>query len=135
MPTLSAQARPPLRTIQKKMTGDDIKALRRALDLSAKKLAEALGVDQATVLSWEREELFPTKRHVEAMSALAARAATEHDAPDPKNTSKRRETDCDIAQALAEPEVWALFRKLLAHPTLRAEALSLAKKYDDPADD
>lgn len=117
------------------MTGDDIKALRRALDLSAKKLAEALGVDQATVLAWEREELFPTKRHAEAMSALAARAATEPDAPALEATSKRREPDRLIAQALTDPEVWALFRKLLAHPTLRAEALSLAKKYDDPAND
>ena len=56
------------------MTGDEIKALRRTLDWTARKLGEALGIDQGTVLAWEREDLFPTKRHVAAMGALLERS-------------------------------------------------------------
>ena len=52
------------------MTGKDILALRSARGLSARKLGEALGVDAKTVLAWEREEMFPTKRHTEALLAL-----------------------------------------------------------------
>src|SRR5262245_36073885 len=110
------------------MTGSEIKALRRTLDVTARKLGEALGVDQATVLAWEREELFPTKRHVDAMRALGKKA----DDAKPRATSDTR--GAPLA-ALADPAVWRLFRKLLAHADLRAEVLKLADKYADPADD
>ena len=57
-----AARRAKLRKLEKEMTGDEIKALRRALDVTARKLGAAIGVGQATVLALEREELFPTKR-------------------------------------------------------------------------
>jgi transcriptional regulator with XRE-family HTH domain len=101
------------------MTGDEIKALRRALDLTARKLGEALGVDQATVLAWEREELFPTKQYVEAMRALVDEGGRER----------------SPLQVLADPGVWRLFRKIVAHPALRAEVERAAAKYADPAED
>jgi DNA-binding transcriptional regulator YiaG len=54
------------------VTGDDIKALRKELSCTAKELAAALGLDQATVLAWEKAELFATKVHVERMRELQA---------------------------------------------------------------
>src|SRR5262250_1684837 len=45
------------------MSPEDIKALRQELGCTARELATALGIEQETVLSWERAELFPTKRY------------------------------------------------------------------------
>ena len=55
------------------MTPDDIKALRKELSCTAKELAQALGIDQATVLAWEKGDLFPTKPFVDKMNALRAK--------------------------------------------------------------
>lgn len=120
------------------MTGDEIKALRRALDLTARKLGEALGVDQATVLAWEREELFPTKRYVEAMCALAKtgeEGMREGGASEKEETGEEGRRGPAPWSALADPGVWRLFRKLVAYPELRAEVEELARKYADPAGD
>ena len=110
------------------MTGDEIRALRRALDVTARKLGETLGVDQATVLAWEREELFPTKRHVEAMRALSAARGAKGDA-------SAARSDGEAMKGLADPALWALVRKLLAFEELRADVEALAAKYPDPAAD
>ena len=125
------------------MTGDEIKALRRALDLTARKLGEALGVDQATVLAWEREELFPTKRYVEAMRTLAKSGGEgmREGGGSEKGGSEKEETGEEGRRerapwlALADPGVWRLFRKLVAYPELRADVEELARKYADPAGD
>lgn len=125
------------------MTGDEIKALRRTLDLTARKLGGALGVDQATVLAWEREELFPTKRHVDAMRRLLEDAAKGR-ANDPGDTER---ADAAIAvtktsagagavtKALADPAFWRLVRKLAAHPALREKVEKAAEPFEDPAED
>lgn len=108
------------------MTGDEIKALRRTLDVTARKLGAALGVDQATVLAWEREELFPTKKHVDAMRAMLEKGAGAEPAqakPAPA-----------LFAALSDPAVWLLFRKILANSELRAEVEKLAARYADPAE-
>ena len=57
------------------MTPEAIKALRKDLDCTATELGAAIGTDQATVLAWERGDLFPTRRFVEAMAALARQGA------------------------------------------------------------
>ena len=44
------------------MTPDELKALRKELSCTAKELAAALGIEQATVLAWEKGDLFPTKQ-------------------------------------------------------------------------
>lgn len=116
------------------MTGDEIKALRRELDLTARKLGEALGVDQATVLAWEREELFPTKRHAEAMRGLAEKAAAEKAATEEKDAAPAGGRRPPSWGALADPRVWRLLRKLLAYPELLTQVEELAEKYADPAD-
>src|SRR4051812_29901316 len=107
------------------MTGEEIKAMRRALDLSARELGEALDVEQRVVLAWEREELFPTKRHVSAMRALLEEAGADMPASG--------DAVPELFAALADPGVWRLFRKIVAHPELRAEVERLAAKYRDPA--
>lgn len=110
------------------MSPDEIKALRTELRCTARELAGALGLEQAAVLAWERGELFPTKRHVDAMSALrtAGASAIAH--------RPRKGAPASATKALAEPELWQLVRKLIAHPDLRAAVAKLAAPYDDPSD-
>lgn len=104
------------------MTGKEIEALRESLGLTARTLGAKLGVEAATVIAWEREETFPTRRHVRAMEALR-----DH----PAAPERRAET---VMEALSDPEVWSLLRKLLAHPELRRDVKKLAEKYEDPRD-
>lgn len=105
------------------MKADEIKQLRKRLGCTSRALGRTIGVDQATILSWERGETFPTKRHAEALTELASRGdAAAHE-------------DVRAAAPLAplgDPETWALFRKLIAHPELRRAALELASRYEDP---
>jgi transcriptional regulator with XRE-family HTH domain len=108
------------------MSPEDIKALRKELGCTARELASALGVEQETVLLWERGELFPTKRFVTRMDELRRVGPT---------AIPRRKKGAKTPQAmLADPELWKLFRKLIAHPELRGAAMKLAEGYDDPAE-
>jgi len=99
------------------MTGKEIRALRGTLGLSVGALGSKLGVEAATVLGWEREELFPTKRALESLMALQGEAEGK---------------DEGVIQALADPAVWELLRKVLAHPELRLEVERIAAGYPDP---
>jgi transcriptional regulator with XRE-family HTH domain len=108
------------------MAPDDIKALRKELACTAKELAAALDVDQATVLAWEKAELFPTKAYIDKMNALRAKGPS---------AIPRKAKTADPMQALGDPAVWQLVRKLLVHKKLRDEAAKLAEKYPDPIDE
>ena len=108
------------------MTPDDIKALRKELACTAKDLAAALGTDQTTVLAWEKGDLFPTKAYVDKMEALRARGP----AAIPKKAK-----GVDPMKVLADPGLWELVRKLVAHKKLRDEVQKLAGAYPDPASD
>lgn len=107
------------------MTGDDIKALRKELACTAKELAAALGVDQATVLAWERAERFPTKSYVDSMAALLAKGSGA--------VPRKAKAGLDPVKSLADPLVWELLRKIAAHKKFRDEVAKLAEKYSDPA--
>ncbi len=48
---------------------------------------------------------------------------------------RRKGAPASPLHALADPELWRLVRKLLAHPELRSAAQKLAESYLDPADD
>jgi transcriptional regulator with XRE-family HTH domain len=111
------------------MSPEAIKALRRELDCTARELASALGIDPDTVLAWERSDLFPTKHHVGKMEELRQKGP----AAVPKK--RRKSAPASPLHALAQPELWRLVRKLLAHPELRAAAEKLAEPYSDPAED
>ncbi len=105
----------------------DIKALRKELGYTAKELARALEVDAATVLAWEQGELFPTKRYVRELDALRARGSGAM----PRSSGPPAENPL---AALADPTLWSLLRKLIAHPTLRRDVAKLAATYSDPAE-
>ncbi|WP_156338672.1 helix-turn-helix domain-containing protein [Chondromyces crocatus] len=113
------------------MDASDIKALRQELACTARELAAALDIEQDVVLSWERGELFPTKRHVTQMEALRSQGPSAI----PRRPKGRRSPQQPPLHLLAEPELWRLVRKLLAHAELRAEAMKLAEQYPDPAED
>lgn len=109
------------------MSPEDVKALRRELACTARDLAAAIGVEQQTIFAWEKGELFPTKRHVELLEALRARG--------PGAVPRSPKKGASAMALLADPKLWALVRKLLAHDELRRDALRLAEKYADPGED
>ncbi len=108
------------------MTPDELRELRKALSCTAKELALALGIDQATVMAWEKAELFPTKAYVDRMVELRAKGPG---AIPRKSKSKGG----DPIQSLNDPQVWEILRKVAAHKKLRDEVAKLAEKYSDPA--
>ena len=109
------------------MAPEDIKALRQELSCSARELAAALGLEQDVVLEWERGELFPTKRLVGKMEELRKQGP----AAIPR---KKKSAPSSPHAMLADPTIWRLLRKLIAHPELRAAVVKLAEPYNDPAD-
>ncbi|AKU94203.1 hypothetical protein AKJ09_00867 [Labilithrix luteola] len=108
------------------MTPDDLKALRKELSCTAKELAQALGLEQSTVLAWEKGDLFPTKPYVDKMEQLRVRGP----AAIPKKAK-----GADPLKVLADPALWELVRKLVANKKLRDEVTKLAQAYPDPASD
>jgi transcriptional regulator with XRE-family HTH domain len=109
------------------VTPEDIKALRKELACTAKELAGALGIDQATVLAWENAERFPTKAYVDEMNALRVKG--------PGAVPRKTKGTVNPIKSLADPQVWEVFRKIAAHKKLRDEVVKLADKYPDPASD
>lgn len=109
------------------MTPDELKALRKELGCTAKELAAALGLEQATVLAWEKAELFPTKPFIDKMEALRAKG--------PGAIPRKSKGNVDPVKSLADPQVWELLRKIAAHKKLRDEVAKLAAGYPDPAED
>ena len=108
------------------MAPDEIKALRKELACTAKELAQALDLEQATVLAWEKGDLFPTKAYIERMEALRARG--------PSAIVRKSRSESPMKN-LADPGLWELMRKLLVHKKLREDVLKLAASYPDPAAD
>lgn len=107
------------------MTPDEIRALRKELGCTAKELGAALRVDQATVMGWEKADLFPTKAYVEKMNALRAKG--------PGSVPRKAKSGADPMKALGDPQVWELLRKIAVHKELRDEVAKLADRYSDPA--
>lgn len=108
------------------MTPEEIKALRKELSCTAKELALALGIEQATVLAWEKGDLFPTKASVDRMEGLRKTG--------PSAIPKKSKGDAPM-KVLADPVLWELMRKLVAHKKLRDDVVKLAAAYDDPKDE
>ena len=108
------------------MTSEEIKALRKELVCTAKELAQALSIEQATVLAWEKGDLFPTKVFVDKMEALRSRG--------PASIPKKAK-GAEPMKVLADPALWELVRKIVAHKKLRDEVIKLAGPYADPAVD
>ena len=105
------------------MTSDEVLALRKVLACTAKELARALDLEQATVLAWERGELFPTKQYIDKMSVLREKG------PSAIPRMKKAQTPM---QALRDPAFWEIVRKIASHQKLRDEVTKLAAGYPDP---
>lgn len=112
------------------VTPEQIKGLRSDLRCTARELATTLGLTVAEVQAWESGEQFPTKHWVERMGALRAKGP---DAIVRKAKAGAREVS-PMAQ-LANPEIWEVVRKMLAHRKLLAEVTKLAASYKDPAEE
>lgn len=110
------------------MTPDEIKSLRAELKCTARELAGALSLEQATVLAWEAGELFPTKKHVDAMEALRAKGPSAI----PKKAKGAQPAPMRV---LSDPQLWEVVRKLATHKKLRDEVFKLASTYADPAEE
>jgi transcriptional regulator with XRE-family HTH domain len=104
---------------------EEIKELRAALSCTTRELGEAVGVDQKTIIEWEAGRLFPTKKFVDRMHALKEKGPSAI----PK---KARGASPSPMRVLADPALWELVRKLVAHKRLRDEVAKLAANYADP---
>lgn len=109
------------------MTPEAIRALRKRLRCTMQELAATLELEPKTVMAWEDAEMFPTKRLIERMSELDARGPEAI-----VRKGRRRAQGATPMAALADPEVWRLIRKLLAHKELRQQVSELAERFDDP---
>ena len=110
------------------MTPDQLRQLRKELSCTAKELATALGLEQATVMAWEKGELFPTKQVIDKMEALREKGPTAI-------VRKAKGKSTDPLKVLADPQLWELVRKLAVHKQLRDEVTKMAAEYKDPAVD
>ncbi|MBM4356993.1 MAG: helix-turn-helix transcriptional regulator [Deltaproteobacteria bacterium] len=110
------------------MTPEEIRALRKQLRCTMQELAAALEVEPRVVVAWEDAEMFPTRQYVEKMMALAEKGPGAV----PRRGRRSRTDATTPMQALADPELWRLFRKLVAHPELRRQATALADGFDEP---
>jgi transcriptional regulator with XRE-family HTH domain len=108
------------------VTSEELKALRKELSCTAKELAGALGLEQSTVLGWEKGELFPTKQFIDKMEALRAKGP---------GAIPRKAKGADPIKQLGDPVFWELVRKIAAHKKLRDEVAKMAAAYPDPASD
>jgi len=78
------------------------------------------------VLAWEKGDLFPTKPFIDKMEQLRKRGAAA--------IPKKARGDAPM-KVLADPALWELVRKIVAHKKLRDEVTKLASGYADPKDD
>jgi hypothetical protein len=123
---------------------EEIKQLRKDLNLSARELATSIKAETEDVWAWETGERFPTKRFVTRMLVLRKagtpkRAPVDAPEPKPKAPAKPATTATTPASGpvslarLADPELWTVVRKLVEHPALFESVVALAKGYPDPA--
>ena len=110
------------------MSPDDVKALRKELGCTARELAEALKLDQKTVMAWEQGELFPTKKFVTLMEGFRKKG------PGAIPKKPRGKSKKSGAALLGDPAFWTVVRKLLEHPALFSQVAKLSESYDDPLD-
>ena len=108
------------------MSPEQIKELRKTLSCTAKELAAALEIDQATVLLWEKGELFPTKQYVDRMNALAEKG------PSAIPRLAKGKANVSPMVSMRDPAFWEIVRKIAAHKKLRDEVAKLAAGYPDP---
>ena len=110
--------------IHRRVTSDDIKALRKELGCTARDLATTLGLEQKEVLAWEAGELFPTKRFVEQMKVLREKGPSAV-----LKTAKGKVVA--PTDRVSDPAFWGIVRKLMLHPAFYEQVSKLASGYGD----
>jgi len=108
------------------VTGEQIVALRKEIGCTRKQLAAELRVTPELVTDWELGRRFATRRVVRQLARLRER---RQPAVAPGRSGQAG--SAEPLQALLEPELWQLLRKLLAYPELRRRASALADEYED----
>lgn len=83
-------------------------------------------MDATSIVRWEAGDLFPTKRHVDRLLELAKAGPA---AIPRRGRSAKAPIGLDL---LADPRLWSVVRKLLAHPDLMAQVEKLADAFTDP---
>jgi transcriptional regulator with XRE-family HTH domain len=110
--------------IDRRVTPDDLKQLRKELGCTARDLATTLGIEQKEVLAWEAGELFPTKRFVDQMNSLRAKGPSAV-----LKTAKGKAVA--PTDRLSDPAYWLIVKKLLLYPALYEQVSKLAEGFGD----
>lgn len=111
-----------INAIDRRVTPEDLKQLRKELGCSARDLATTLGIEQKEVLAWEAGELFPTKRFVDQMNQLRAKGPTSV----LKSSKGKAVAPTD---RIGDPAFWIIVKKLLLYPALYEQVSRLAESY------
>lgn len=108
------------------MSPEALKQLRQELGCSLGELSATLEVDVKTLLAWEAGDLFPTKKHVDRLLELKETGGSG------LVRRGRRPKPASGLDALEDPRLWAIVKKLAAHPDFLIEVEKLATRYGDP---
>ncbi len=114
----------PENAIDRWVTPEDLKQLRKELGCTARDLASTLGIEQKEVLAWEAGELFPTKRFVDQLNTLRAKGPSAV----VKTVKGKAVAPTD---RVADPAFWLIVKKLLLYPALYEQVSKLADTYRD----
>lgn len=107
------------------MSPEELKQLRQELGCTLGELSATLEVDVKTLLAWESGDLFPTKKHVDRLVAL------KETGPSGIVRRPRRGKPATGLEALTDPRLWDIVKKLATYPELLGEVEKLAARYDD----
>jgi predicted transcriptional regulator len=108
------------------MSPEELKRLRSELGCSLGELSATIEVDVKTLLAWEAGDLFPTKKHVDRLEILRRKG--------PAGVLRRpraKKTQAGL-DALDDPRLWAIVKKLASYPDFLIEVEKLAARYDPP---
>jgi transcriptional regulator with XRE-family HTH domain len=110
------------------VTPEELRALRAALNCTARELAVTLGIDPGEIVAWEQGERFPTKKLVADLTKLG-RLGPEAVSRKPR---RRAQNALRGTARLADPTFWQLVRKIAEHPELFDRVCQVAQDYTDP---
>jgi DNA-binding transcriptional regulator YiaG len=107
------------------MSPEELKQLRQELGCSLGELSASVEVDVKTLLAWESGDLFPTKKHVDRLLALkqAGQSAVVR--------RVKRGKPASGLDALDDPRLWAIVKKLASFPEFLSEVEKLASRYGE----
>jgi transcriptional regulator with XRE-family HTH domain len=107
------------------MSPEELKQLRQELGCSLGELSASVEVDVKTLLAWESGDLFPTKKHVDRLLAL------KQAGPSAVVRRVKRSKPASGLDALDDPRLWAIVKKLASFPEFLSEVEKLASRYGE----